>query len=398
MRGHDHQQADMYSYLSPEQRVRETHPLRKIRAMADEALKNMSERFDGMYAKTGRPSIPPEKLLRAQLIQMLYSVRSERLLMEEIDYSMLFRWFVGMNLDEPVWDVTVFTKNRNRLLEGDVAREFLAEVVRQAESNGLTSDEHFTVDGTLIEAWASLKSFQRKGEKKDPPDDPGNPSVDFHGEKRSNQTHESTTDPDALLARKGNGKEAKLSYHSNVLTENRNGLVVNTETLQANGTAERDAALLMLEQILGTDRVTVGADKGYDQGFRGRVPASEHHTARGAERETERRQRHRRPHDMPRRLRGQPAEAETDRRVFRLDEDHRAGAQGAASRHRKGRLAVHVRRSCVQPGADEESAGASGWCSMSQGGTVPARGESGQNEPQLQALTLFASTSKRLAN
>ena len=254
----------MYSYLSPEQRVRETHPLRKIRAMADEALKNMSERFDGMYAQTGRPSIPPEKLLRAQLIQMLYSVRSERLLMEEIDYSMLFRWFVGMNLDEPVWDVTVFTKNRNRLLEGDVAREFLAEVVRQAESNGLTSDEHFTVDGTLIEAWASLKSFQRKGEQKDPPDDPSNPSVDFHGEKRGNQTHESTTDPDALLARKGNGKEAKLSYHSHVLTENRNGLVVNTETLQANGTAERDAALLMLEQILGTDRVTVGADKGYD--------------------------------------------------------------------------------------------------------------------------------------
>jgi transposase len=264
MRGHDHQQADMYSYLSPEQRVRENHPLRKIRAMADEALKNMSERFDGMYAKTGRPSIPPEKLLRAQLIQMLYSVRSERLLMEEIDYSVLFRWFVGMNLDEPVWDVTVFTKNRNRLLEGDVAREFLAEVVRQAQSKGLTSDEHFTVDGTLIEAWASLKSFQRKGEKKAPPDDPGNPSVDFHGEKRSNQTHESTSDPDALLARKGNGKEAKLSYNANLLTENRNGLIINTETLQANGTAERDAALLMLEQIPGTDRVTVGGDKGFD--------------------------------------------------------------------------------------------------------------------------------------
>jgi IS5 family transposase len=160
--------------------------------------------------------------------------------------------------------VTVFTKNRNRLLEGDVAREFLAEVVRQAESKGLTSDEHFTVDGTLIEAWASLKSFQRKGEKIAPPDDPGNPSVDFHGEKRSNQTHQSTTDPDALLARKGNGKEAKLSYNSNVLTENRNGLIINTETLQANGTAERDAALLMLEQIPGTDRVTLGADKGYD--------------------------------------------------------------------------------------------------------------------------------------
>jgi len=198
MRGDDHQQADMYSYLSPEQRVRENHPLRKIRAMADEALKNMSERFDGMYAKTGRPSIPPEKLLRAQLIQMLYSIRSERLLMEEIDYSMLFRWFVGMNLDEPVWDPTVFTKNRNRLLEGDVAREFLAKVVGQAQAKGLTSDEHFTVDGTLIEAWASLKSFQRKDQKNTPPDDPGNPSVDFHGEKRSDQTHESTTDPDAV--------------------------------------------------------------------------------------------------------------------------------------------------------------------------------------------------------
>jgi transposase len=264
MRGIDHQQADMYSYLSPEARVRADHPLRTIRVMADEALKNMSERFDAMYAKTGRPSIPPEKLLRAQLVQMLYSVRSERLLMEEIDYSVLFRWFVGMNLDEPVWDVTVFTKNRNRLLEGDVAREFLSEVVQQAQTKGLTSDEHFTVDGTLIEAWASLKSFQSKDQKNRPPDDPGNPSVDFHGEKRSNETHESTTDADARLARKGNGKEAKLSYNGNLLTENRNGLIVNTEVFQANGTAERDAALVMLEQLLGTQRVTVGGDKGYD--------------------------------------------------------------------------------------------------------------------------------------
>ena len=254
----------MYSYLSPEERVRANHPLRAIRAMADEALHNMSERFDTMYAKTGRPSIPPEKLLRAQLIQMLYSIRSERLLVEEIDYSMLFRWFVGMNLDEPVWDVTVFTKNRNRLLEGDVAREFLCEVVAQAQGRGLTSDEHFTVDGTLIEAWASLKSFQRKDQKPGPPDDPGNPTVDFHGEKRSNDTHESTTDPDAQLARKGNGKEAKLSYNGNLLTENRHGLIVNTELFQANGTAERDAAMILLEQIPGARRVTVGADKAYD--------------------------------------------------------------------------------------------------------------------------------------
>ena len=264
MRGNDHQQTNMYSYLSPEQRVRANHPLRAIRAMADEALQNMSGRFDAMYAKTGRPSIPPEKLLRAQLIQMLYSIRSERLLMEEIDYSMLFRWFLGMNLDEPVWDVTVFTKNRNRLLEGDVAREFLREVVALAQAHGLTSDEHFTVDGTLVEAWASLKSFQRKDDLKRPPDDPGNPTVNFHGESRSNETHESTTDPDALLARKGSGKEAKLSYNGNLLTENRNGLIVNTELFQANGTAERDAALIMLEQIPGTRRVTVGGDKGYD--------------------------------------------------------------------------------------------------------------------------------------
>lgn len=264
MRGQDHQQSDIFSYLSPEQRVRQDHPLRAIRAMADLALWSMSERFDAMYAKTGRPSIPPEKLLRAQLIQMLYSVRSERLLMEEIDYSVLYRWFVGMNLDEPVWDVTVFTKNRDRLLDGDVAREFLCEVVKQAQAKDLTSDEHFTVDGTLIEAWASLKSFQSKDKQDTPPDDPGNPTVDFHGEKRSNDTHESTTDPDARLARKGSGKEAKLSYNGNLLTENRNGLIVTTEVFQANGTAERDAALVMMEQIPGEQRVTVGGDKGYD--------------------------------------------------------------------------------------------------------------------------------------
>jgi transposase len=264
MGGQDYQQADMFSYLSPEQRVRPDHPLRAIRAMADRALSSMSARFDRMYAKTGRPSIPPEKLLRAQLLQMQCSIRSERLLMEEIDYSVLFRWFVGMNLDESVWDVTVFTRNRDRLLEGDVAREFLGEVVRQAQEKNLTSDEHFTVDGTLVEAWASLKSFPPKDRKSAPPDDPGNPTVDFHGEKRSNQTHASTTDPDALLARKGSGKEAKLSYNGNLLMENRNGLIVTAELLPAHGTAERDAALLMLEQIPGNDRVTVGADKAYD--------------------------------------------------------------------------------------------------------------------------------------
>lgn len=268
MRGFDHQQADMFSYLSPEARVRAGHPLRVIRRMADQALASLSERFDAMYSQTGRPSIAPEKLLRAQLLQMLYSVRSERLLMEEIDYSILFRWFVGLNLDEPVWDVTVFTKNRDRLLAGDVAREFLSEVVKQAQEKKLTSDEHFTVDGTLIEAWAGLKSFQRKDQTAAPPDDPGNPTIDFHGESRSNETHESKTDPEALLARKGAGKEAKLSYNGNLLMENRHGLIVTAEVLPAHGTAEREAAVAMLEQIPGEHRVTVGADKAYDtKGF-----------------------------------------------------------------------------------------------------------------------------------
>jgi transposase len=264
MRGIDYQQGDMFSYLSPEQRVRKDHPLRAVRAMTDEILEGMSPLFDAMYAEGGRPSIPPEKLLRAQFLQMLYSVRSERLLMEEIDYSILYRWFVGLNLDEQVWDATSFTKNRDRLLEAAVAKEFLAQVVERARAAGLISDEHFTVDGTLLDAWASLKSFQAKDKQDAPPDDPGNPTVDFHGQERSNETHESKTDPDALLARKGKGKEAKLSYNGNLLVENRNGLIVNAELLQANGRAERDAALLMLEQVPGDSRITVGGDKGFD--------------------------------------------------------------------------------------------------------------------------------------
>jgi transposase len=265
MRGDDQQQNHIFSYLSPEARVRKDHPLRSIRTMVDEVLTQLSRRFDTMYARVGRPSIAPEKLLRAQLLQMLYSIRSERLLMEEIDYNLLFRWFVGLNADDEVWDPTVFTKNRDRLLEADVAQEFLARVVEQARAKGLTSDEHFTVDGTLLEAWASTKSFQPKDEKpSSPPDDPGNPTVNFRGERRSNETHASKTDPEALLARKGEGKESKLSYSGNLLVENRNGLIVDAEVFQANGTAERDAALVMLEQVPGTKAVTVGGDKGFD--------------------------------------------------------------------------------------------------------------------------------------
>jgi len=265
MRGSDQQQIHVFSYISPEQRVPKDHPLRPIRKMVDAALKELSPQFDAMYAKVGRPSIPPEQLLRAQLLQMFYSVRSERLLMEELDYNVLFRWFVGLNMDDAVWVATVFTKNRDRLLAADVATEFLARVVAQAREQGWTSDEHFSVDGTLLEAWASAKSFQRKGRKDaPPPDDLGNPTVDFHGEKRSNETHESKSDPDALLARKADGKEAKLSYCGNLLVENRNGLIVDSEVWPATGTAERDAAQAMLKDLAGGGRITVGGDKGFD--------------------------------------------------------------------------------------------------------------------------------------
>jgi transposase len=254
----------MFSYLSPEERVPAKHPLRPIRRMADEALKMLSPEFDGVYSAMGRPSIPPEKLLRALLLQVLYTVRSERMLMEQMEYNLLFRWFVGFNMDEAVWVPTVFTKNRDRLLEGDIAEKFFDQVLNQARAADLLSDEHFSVDGTLIEAWASHKSFQRKDQPTKPPDDPGNPSVDFHGEKRSNDTHESKTDPDARLARKSGGHEAKLAYCGNVLMENRNGLVVDTELVICGGTAERDAAMLMAERVEGTERITLGADKGYD--------------------------------------------------------------------------------------------------------------------------------------
>ena len=264
MRGPDTQQSSMFSYLSPEERVPAKHSLRPIRLMVDDALQALSPVFSGLYSAYGRPSIPPEKLLRALLLQVLYTVRSERMLMEQLEYNLLFRWFVGLNMDEAVWVPTVFTKNRDRLLEGDVAEKFFQLVLTEARGAGLLSDEHFSVDGTLIEAWASQKSFQRKDQPAPPPDDPGNPTVDFHGEKRSNDTHESTTDPDARLARKSGGHEAKLAYCGNVMIENRNGLVVDTELLQCNGTAERDAAMLMAERVDGTERITLAADKGYD--------------------------------------------------------------------------------------------------------------------------------------
>jgi transposase len=213
MRGNDVQQSAMFSYVSPEQRVPSDHPLRPVRQITDRILAQLSQALARMYSRIGRPSIPPEQLLRALLLQVLYTVRSERMLMEELEYNLLYRWFVGLNMDDVVWDVTVFTKNRARLLKADVAKKFFSLVVSEAKALELMSDEHFTVDGTLLEACASLKSFKLvDGPPQDPPDDAGNPTVNFHGEKRSNETHASTTDPDAMLARKGSGKEAKLSY------------------------------------------------------------------------------------------------------------------------------------------------------------------------------------------
>lgn len=263
MRGSDQQTSHMFSYVVPEHRVREDHPLRPIRRMSDEILVTLSPLFDQMYSEMGRPSIPPEQLLRALLLQSLYTIRSERLLMEEIDYSILFRWFVGLGMDDEIWSSTTFSKNRDRLLAGDVAAAFFDAVVDQARQADLLSDEHFTVDGTLLDAWASLKSFRRTDEgPTPPPDDPGNPTVNFHGESRRNDTHQSTTDPDARLARKGPGREAKLSYAGHVLLDNRHGLVANVAVTAATGTAEREAALVLLGEA--PHAATVGGDKGFD--------------------------------------------------------------------------------------------------------------------------------------
>ena len=263
MRGPDEQTQDMFSYLSPEARVRQDHPLRAIRRLTDDVFTRLSPRFARLYSDMGRPSIPPEQLLRALLLQSLYTIRSERLLMEEIDYSILFRWFIGLSLDEPIWSPTTFSKNRDRLLEGDIAAAFFDAVRAQAEAAGLLSDEHFTVDGTMLEAWASLKSFRRKAAgPSDPPDDPGNPTINFHGETRKNDTHASTTDPDAQLYRKGKGKEAKLAYLGHVLLDNRHGLVANVCATAATGTAERAAAVVLLTAEARAK--TVGGDKNFD--------------------------------------------------------------------------------------------------------------------------------------
>jgi transposase len=265
MRGQKRQQVSLLTLRSPEQMVPKGHPLRRVKELADQTLAAMSADFDSMYSQVGRPSIPPERLLKSLLLIAFHSVRSERLFCEQLHYNMLFRWFLDMGLDEDAFDASTFSQNRERLLKHDVGALFLMQVVERAKTMGLMSDDHFSVDGSLIEAWASMKSFQKKDAPQKPPDDPGNPTIDFHGEQRSNETHESKTDPDARLARKGNGKESKLAHHAHALVENRNGLVVGIMVTTATGRAERKAAIQMLEENRPRGRdSSVGGDKGYD--------------------------------------------------------------------------------------------------------------------------------------
>ena len=264
MRGLEETQGAMFSYVSLEQRVPKKHPLRAVRQVVDVSLATMETALTAMYSETGRPSIPPEQLLRALLLQIFYSVRSERLLMEQLDYNLLFRWFVGLSVDSTVWDHSVFTKNRDRLIDHDVGRRLLAAVVSQARKHDLISDEHFSVDGTLIEAWASMKSFQRKDGGGEPPAGGSNPEVNFRNEKRSNDTHQSTTDPECRLYKKAEGQESRLCYLGHALMENRNGLVVDGCVTQANGHAERNAAIDMVDAIKTQGPITLGADKAYD--------------------------------------------------------------------------------------------------------------------------------------
>jgi transposase len=266
MRGADKRQRAMLVVINPEQRIPQGHPLRRIKALADAALKELSPVFNQMYSAVGRPSIPPERLLKATLLMALHTVRSERLMCEQLDYNFLFRWFLDMAADEASFDHSTFSRNRARLLEHAVADEFFRAVVAQARGLNLLSDEHFTVDGSLVEAWASLKSFKRKeAGPSEPPDDPGNPTVNFHGERRSNATHQSTTDPEARLAKKGAGKEAQLCYSANALMENRHALLVDFQVEPADGHAERRAAIAMVDGNLpGSHRITLAGDRGYD--------------------------------------------------------------------------------------------------------------------------------------
>ena len=340
----------MFSYVALEDRIPADHPLRAVRKLVDAVLASMTKEFDGLYSQVGRPSIAPERLLRALLLQVFYSVRSERLLMEQLNYNLLFRWFVGLEIDEEVWNHAVFSKNRERLLNQDLAQKFFARVKEQAA--GLMSDEHFTVDGTLVEAWAGQKSFRRKDE-----DDGSHGGGDFRGKPRSNQTHVSSTDPEARLYKKSAGQEAKLSYLGHTLVENRNGLIVAAMTTQADGRAERDAALLMLHELTRgrSGRITAGADKAYDtRDFVSTVRelGVTPHVARRQNGAIDERTR------SASGVRGQSQQALVGGKTFRMAEADRALKEGETAWSGEGGLAVRVQLRGLQSNPYPETAGA----------------------------------------
>ena len=361
MRGTDERAGQLFSYVDLESRVRRDHPLRVTREIANVALTALAAYFSTLYSRVGRPSIPPERLLRAMLLQAFYSVRSERQLMKRLDTDLLFRWFVGLAIDDPVWDATVFSKNRDRLLDGAIAAKVLAAILAQPRVKKLVSSDHFSVDGTLIEAWASMKSFKPKDAAGDGPDDTPPPDagrnteVDFKGETRSNATHVSTTDPDAKLYRKGPGMEAKLCFLGHALMENRSGLLVAACLTPAGGHAERTAALAMIEPR--ADRptgITLGADKGYDtsdfvnelraMNVRPHVAQNNSRRRSGIDRRTTRS-----------RLHSKPAYPQTHRRGLWLDENHRRATQDQIPRHRTGRMVLRLCRGRLQSAAVAET-------------------------------------------
>ena len=340
----------MFSYVSLEQRVPSDHPLREVRKMTDAVLRRLSAEFDALYADSGRPWIAPEYILRALLLQVFFSIRSERLLVEQIDYNLLFRWFVGLGMDDGVWNHAVFSKNRDRLLTSEVAQRFFAEVNRQAKK--FMSDEHFTVDGTLIQAWASQKSFRSK-------DDSGDgDGASFRGQKRSNKTHQSTTDPDARLYKKSYGKESKLSYLGHALVENRNGLIAAAMATHADGFAERDAALLMLQrkQVGRSRRITVGADKAYDTKDFVRTARELHVTPHVTQERQQPRQQPGSENHPPARLRRQSQPPLVNRKELRLAQADRTTAPGQTARTEQGRLAVRLQLRRAQPAALAQAA------------------------------------------
>ena len=360
MRGGDLNTGALFSYVSCEARVAKDHPLRAIREIVNAALAALAPEFEKLYARLGRPSIAPEKLLRALLLQAFYSVRSERQLMEQVDYNLLFRWFVGLAMDASIWDVTVFTKNRERLVEGEIASKFTAAVLGQPRVKELLSSEHFSVDGTLIEAWASMKSFRPKDGGGEPPAAGRNGERDFHGEKRRNETHASTSDPDARLYRKGLGQAAKLAYMGHVMMENRHGLAVDTRLTLATGTAEREAALAMVEAVARQPRHHGWRRQGLRcRRVRRRLARAQRHTACRSEHQQPALG-NRRSHHPPSGLRHQRPAAQTHRGDLWMDQSGGRVAQDPSSRTGSGRLDLHPHRHRLQPGASAQAVGRGG--------------------------------------